>query len=191
MNQVIIPHQAFYLIRHGETDWNTRRLITGQQDISLNQNGHKQARSVVKILQNKNIQQIFCSSLQRTRQTADIINQHLNVSIFYRDDLIERGWGQGEGRPHPHKTSLMTIEDKDLPEGAESAAHFQRRITTALAHILEHCEGIPLIVAHGGVFVTLIHFFQNDPLHIHNCLPYLFEPPQTSIEGWTFQEVSL
>ena len=189
MNHVIMPHRAFYLIRHGETDWNVRRLITGQKNISLNQKGQSQARSAAEILAHKNIKQIFCSALQRTRQTADIINQHLKTSIVYRDDLIERGWGQDEGKEHPLDTSLSTIEDKDLPAGAESSIKFQTRITTALAHILEHCDGTPLIVAHGGVFVTLIHYFEHQPLHIHNCLPYLFQPPLENTKGWTFQEI--
>ena len=189
MEEMSIPHQPFYLIRHGETDWNVQRLITGQQDILLNQRGHHQASKITEILCDKNITQIFSSSLRRTKQTADIINKRLNLPLVYRDDLIERGWGENEGQPHSPETSLSTLEEKDLPKGAESYADFQRRIITALRQVLHHSPGIPLIVAHGGVFVTLIHFLQHMPLHIHNCLPYLFTPPQEVGKLWTFQEL--
>ena len=39
-----------YIIRHGETDWNTKRLLQGATDIPLNQNGIEAARLTAEAL---------------------------------------------------------------------------------------------------------------------------------------------
>lgn len=39
-----------YLVRHGETDWNARRLVQGREDVPLNDRGRAQARATAQAL---------------------------------------------------------------------------------------------------------------------------------------------
>lgn len=43
---------TFYLVRHGETDWNKKRIIQGQKDILLNEVGESQAKVAAIIFKN-------------------------------------------------------------------------------------------------------------------------------------------
>ena len=39
-------------IRHGETDWNTKGLMQGRDDVPLNENGKNQAKNAAECLKN-------------------------------------------------------------------------------------------------------------------------------------------
>ena len=86
-----------YVIRHGKTDWNAQSRMQGQSNIKLNQFGIEQADEVRKIIEEKNIDLIISSPLERTKQTAEIINKEFNVEILEDKRLVERGFGDFEG----------------------------------------------------------------------------------------------
>lgn len=52
-----------YIIRHGETDWNTKRLLQGATDIPLNQNGIEAARLTAEALKEIPFDAIYTSPL--------------------------------------------------------------------------------------------------------------------------------
>ena len=54
-----------YLIRHGETEWNTRHLLQGATDIPLNQNGVEVARITAEALKDVPFDVVFTSPLKR------------------------------------------------------------------------------------------------------------------------------
>ena len=60
---------VIYLIRHGETDWNTKRLLQGATDIPLNQNGIEVAQLTAEGLREVAFDLIFTSPLKRARLT--------------------------------------------------------------------------------------------------------------------------
>ena len=41
-----------YMMRHGETDWNTKGLMQGRDDVPLNENGKNQAKNAAMCLKN-------------------------------------------------------------------------------------------------------------------------------------------
>lgn len=58
-----------YIIRHAETDSNVRKIIQGTLDTSLNATGHAQASCLARRLRETSFDAVFCSDLQRCRQT--------------------------------------------------------------------------------------------------------------------------
>ena len=86
-----------YLIRHGQTDWNKERRAQGQSESKLTELGEQQARELGERLAPVEFDHIYCSSSQRTRQTADLAFGHRNMEIEYRDSLREIFLGPWEG----------------------------------------------------------------------------------------------
>ena len=62
-----------FIVRHGETDWNVKKLLQGKTDIELNENGIKQAEELIYKLDFNNIDIVISSPLKRAKQTATII----------------------------------------------------------------------------------------------------------------------
>ena len=66
--------QKLYIVRHGKTGWNVQGLMQGSIDISLNEEGIKQAK-----------------------ETAELIVGN-KKNIIYDELLLERGFGDYEGQ---------------------------------------------------------------------------------------------
>ena len=90
--------KEIYLIRHGETEWNSLGLGMGSRnDIKLNKFGMKQAKNTGKYLndyriEDQNFDLILCSPMLRTRKTAEIICKELNYDFEkgkFKDDYLE------------------------------------------------------------------------------------------------------
>ena len=88
----------FYIIRHGQTNWNKEGRIQGKTDIELNEEGIKQAEEAKKILKDYPIDMIVSSPLKRARKTAEIINETRKAPIVLDKALEERGFGEFEGK---------------------------------------------------------------------------------------------
>ena len=83
-----------YFICHGQTQWNAIMRMQGQWNSDLSELGRKQADINGQFLKSQNIKKLFVSPLDRTQQTAEIINQHLNVGITLDDRIME--WDTGD-----------------------------------------------------------------------------------------------
>lgn len=85
-----------YMIRHGKTDWNLKRLVQGSVDIPLNEEGRNEAKSVAAKIDLSKMDVCIASPLQRASETAKIIIQN-KLPIIYDDLLKERSFGDYEG----------------------------------------------------------------------------------------------
>lgn len=79
----------FYFVRHGETLLNAEHIRQGTEG-SLSENGRHQAENVGCALEHLSIARIIASPYPRAKETAQIINVHLNVPIIYSALLGER-----------------------------------------------------------------------------------------------------
>lgn len=162
----------FYLIRHGETDWNITGRWQGHADIPLNAAGRAQAERVAQRLEEEAIpfSALYSSDLLRAWDTARAIGDMLSLDPVPVPDLreIDIGWWSGLTRAEIAVRDLAALEQldggADLPRGsAESMTDLYHRASAALDQIAaRHAKGNVLIVAHGGTIRALIEHARTD-----------------------------
>ena len=142
-----------YLARHGETDWNAAGRIQGWTDIPLNENGRRQAQMLAEILAPIRLDAIYCSALQRSLETARILNR---LPIIPMNELNEQSHGKYEGIDMSGEVLLeyqkLRTDPDDSLEGGESRNQHGKRIRDALRRIrsLHPDDSQVLIIGHGG-----------------------------------------
>ena len=86
-----------YLIRHGETDYNLRKIVQGGGiDSDLNDTGRKQGAAFFDQYGHLKFDKVYCTSLKRTRQTLAPFAADGAV-LDALPELDEFGWGIFEG----------------------------------------------------------------------------------------------
>ncbi|MBI4084963.1 MAG: class I tRNA ligase family protein [Candidatus Liptonbacteria bacterium] len=161
----------WFLVRHGETDYNKMGLIQGATDTPLNETGMAQAREAGQKLKPYNIDLIVSSDLIRCRQTAEIIaetiKEETGAEILFEEKLRERHQGEIEGLPR--EKFLKNPRDEYSYEGkymgAESYRELEERAWQAFSshHLKNHHKNV-VLVTHGGVMRMLIKRIKNlDP----------------------------
>ncbi|MCK5812212.1 MAG: histidine phosphatase family protein [Clostridiales bacterium] len=156
-----------YLIRHGETMWNKKKIVQGHMNSELSSKGKSQAKAVGEKLKDYNFDVIYSSDLDRAIDTANYINEHHNQVIIFDELLRERGLGILEGKTwdiikmnYKDAASIYHSEDthSDIPGGGESKKRFANRVMTFMDKIAVQEEGKKvLIITHGGYIVYFIN----------------------------------
>ncbi len=157
-----------YIIRHGETYWNSARRIQGHSDIELNENGRRLAGKTGEALESTAFDIIYSSPLLRAYETATLIRGHRNIPIIRDDRLKEIGFGICEGNSLDEfsqdsaSPSHYFFERPELyvpPEGGESFAQLCARTSEFLKTEIEPKEkelSRVMIVAHGALNKALL-----------------------------------
>ncbi len=165
--------KTIYIIRHGETEWNMTKRMQGQQDIPLNERGRAQAAAIEKHLHGITFDAIYSSPLSRTLETAQIIAQNQkNNHIITHPLLIERGFGDNEGKTHDefnalHPAFLWTeswkYPDVRSPKG-ESLQEVHARAAAFIKIIEESSHTSIAIVSHAVVMQLMIGILLEVPM---------------------------
>lgn len=85
-----------WLVRHGETEWSRSKRHTGRTDIPLTERGEEEAAALAPALAGHEFGRVFCSPLQRARQTC--AGAGLLDRAEFRDELLEWDYGDYEGK---------------------------------------------------------------------------------------------
>jgi probable phosphoglycerate mutase len=88
-----------YYVRHGQTDFNLKKIMYGKIDADLNPTGIKQAKATGLMLKDMHFDVIYCSDLKRAQQTCAQINAYHNLPVILDPRLQERGYGEIENTP--------------------------------------------------------------------------------------------
>ena len=153
-----------YFARHGETDWNVKRLIQGTTDTELNENGRRQAYALAEKLEGQGIRRVYTSPLKRANETGRIVAERLGIPCSVKPGLEELDLGDWEGLnwdqvkekwPEEYESRLANIADVPPPNG-ESYMQLAARVIKAVKEILAETDGDTLMVSHGGAIqITL------------------------------------
>lgn len=153
-----------YMLRHGETAWNTERRMQGLRDSDLTERGRLQARAMGRALRRElddaEGPTVFLRSpLGRARQTAAIIGREIGLDPDqWRDDprLVELGYGDWEGLnwkdievTHPTALADWRADPHGYcPPGGETHAELRARSAAVLAEVAA-ASVRTVIVGHG------------------------------------------
>ncbi len=163
-----LQQNCLLLARHGETDWNAMGLIQGQQDRPLSPKGFQQRKNLFFHLQTVPLVKIYCSSLQRTLQTAQPLSEENEIPIITVPELNEAKLGVFEGEHAVnfsdeqsrmmYETFLNDEINISLPGGGENLRVVYARIQKPLQKITHSVaqDGHVLVVAHRNVNKMLV-----------------------------------
>ena len=137
-----------YLVRHGETFDNVNRIMQGQTQGELNENGVCQAEELAERLKDELIDAFVSSDLQRSIQTCERIARPHGLAVTTTPLLRERDWGSFTGQYIPN---LANLNDPTLwPDDIESLDALKVRAKEFLAWLKEeYPEKKVLAVGHG------------------------------------------
>lgn len=145
---------TYYLIRHGQALSNIDGFYSSWPEKinnPLTPKGRKDAEAAGEALKDKNISYIFSSDLLRTKQTAEIIAQKLNLEVTFDIRLRELDFGIFNGKPaeyfdHYFKEETDRLE-RAVPEG-ETYLQVRERVLSFIEEIDKNYKGNMLIVSH-------------------------------------------
>lgn len=177
-----------YILRHGQTEMNSSKLLQSRSDTVLNETGIRQAEETGKWLRENGIafERIFSSPLKRALDTARIAAGE-DVPIETDDRLLEMDYGPYEGMdlndPAPEiRRFFSDFVNERAPEGMEPLDAVVKRLGQFLKDLAkEDFSGNILISTHAIAMKGALEYL--DPgsngsywsKHIRNCSLYRSE----------------
>lgn len=139
-------------------------------DAPLNDMGRRQARAIAEHLKEQELHHIYCSSLKRSRETAEFIGNTCSLKVQAHRDLDEMNFGVLEGRTITEIESELQELQQNWKAGnigfalekAESPQMVLERAATRAEQIIsERRERNLLFVLHGRLIrILLSHWLQ-------------------------------
>ena len=163
---------TLYLIRHGTTDANANGIFQGVLDLPLNDLGLKQARALGERFKDIDVDVLYCTPLQRTRQTAEGLRGDKDLPILVEPGIVEVDGGLMEAKKisviDEAFPGLMETFKTDLPNfqapGGESTRDVYDRVTSALTRIVAENAGKTIAcISHGFAIHTLLWYSKGLP----------------------------
>ena len=172
-----------YIIRHGQTEQNRRRVLQGRSDAPLNETGIAQAKEAAGRLRGVSFDAVYSSPLIRAIQTAKIVVPDLEP--IPDDRLIEMEYGPYEGMGlHELAPEVLTFfrdfVHNPAPAGMEPLGRVVQR---AGAFLEDRCKagGNILVSTHAIAMKGMLEYLTPDSngsywsRNIGNCAVFTAE----------------
>ena len=152
-----------YLVRHGESVGNAKKLFFGHTDYPLTLRGHLQAKEVAAKLEHVPFSRCCASDLSRAWKTAQICLEQREIWPEKCPALREQFMGQLEEKTWDEASALYGtgleeyLDDwyhKSIPS-MEPAYQMEQRVGECLEQIIAQGEDT-LIVAHNGTLTLIL-----------------------------------
>ncbi len=166
--------KSIYIIRHGETELNRKRIIQGSGiDSSLNDKGRAQARAFFDYYREIPFEAVLTSKLKRTHETIAPFLEQRDLSWEQFEALNEISWGIHEGLSG--SPELNADYDRIVThwkngnyevgmEKGETAAQLGERLSRFIDHLHERPESSLLICSHGRAMRAFMCLLAGEPL---------------------------
>ena len=190
--------KRLYLLRHGQTEFNVKKLVQGRCNSPLTDLGRKQAGMAAAWLKDHDVvpDKVVSSPLGRAMDTARLVACKLlgsDAAVEPCEGIIERSYGTFEEGPHDALPTDVWDPGEDLvPFGGEGSRALQERMVGALSNLMG-AEGIEtlLAVSHGSASRQFIKAAAPEgfelPAKLPNCAIMVFDFDDTREEDDTPQ----
>lgn len=186
--------KKLYLLRHGQTEFNVKKLVQGRCDSPLTDLGRKQAGMAAAWLKSHDVvpDKVVSSPLGRAMDTAQLVATELlgpDAAVEPCEGIIERCYGTFEEGPHDALPTDVWDPGEDLvPFGGEGSQALQARMVDTLTNIMGS-EGIEtlLAVSHGSASRQFIRAAAPEgfelPTKLPNCAIMIFDFDEEDLQG--------
>ncbi|WP_026391394.1 histidine phosphatase family protein [Haploplasma modicum] len=173
-----------YLVRHGQTNYNLKRLVQGRIDEPLNKTGIKQAKQTGQLIKQLNFKfdKIVSSPLSRAFETAYLIAKKNNYkdNIILDNLLVERDFGQYE-LTEIKESFPIVMQDGFNENGFEDTETLKKRIKSAISNLyLNHSDQTLILTVHAHVIRTIYVLMDENKynytnFYLGNCSIHVFD----------------
>ena len=175
-----------YLTRHGQTDYNKKRMMQGRSDIPLNEVGIAQATERRKQLGDIKFDAVYSSPLIRAVKTASIIGNVSEDEIITDERIIEADFGKYElknyyGTGIPMMAYWTLPEIFPAPKGVETIKQMRERTASFIEDLEKKDYENVLVACHGGIIRPIRGYLENKKSGIiwrprpKNCEIFVYE----------------
>lgn len=164
---------VFYFVRHGVTAHTGHKLTGWMEGVSLTDEGRGQAERAAESLADVDLEAVYSSPIDRTRETAEIVARPHRLKVKTSKGIGEVGYGAWTGRPLKvlARTKLWATLQKwpssvRFPEGdtlrevqvraVEETERLRERHPKGHVCVVSHADTIKLVLAHYmGIHIDL------------------------------------
>lgn len=175
--------KRLYLMRHGETLFNTLNKIQGWCDSPLTEAGIQQAKDAAIFFKEIPLDHAYCSTAERASDTLELVLENLALSDYERvKGLKEMYFGMFEGESE--SLNPKNFEDYELffvPYGGERLTEAQARISATLQEIMSKPDHQNVLaVSHSGSCANFLLSWEEKARDIlaegvPNCCIFVYE----------------
>lgn len=186
--------KKLYLLRHGQTEFNVKKLVQGRCDSPLTDLGRQQAGMAAAWLKARDVtpDKVVSSPLSRAMATARLVAGELlgpDAAVEPCEGIIERCYGSFEGGPHDALPTDVWDPGEDLiPFEGEGSQALQERMVSTLANLMsaDDVETV-LAVSHGSASRQFIKAAAPEgfelPAKLPNCAIMIFDFDEEDLQG--------
>lgn len=191
-----------YFIRHGESEANTRHIISNRASpYHLTERGRQQAQQLAERLADVPIDAIFSSPVLRARETAQILSTAFGVHYQVTEGLREYDCGILEERCDAESWALYSKYYKEWtlhqnweskPEGGENFLDIRNRFLPFIESLKDGGRENILLIGHGGLFQLMLPLILTnvDSDFVRSHMIHHTEPiiADLNSEGWVCRQ---
>lgn len=156
-----------YFVRHGESEANTRHVISNREStFHLTTKGRQQAEALAGKLRGIPFSTMFSSPVLRALETTEILSAALGIPYQVTDALREYDCGILEEKSDEqswgshnryYEDWVLRGQYTNKPEGGECFLDIQKRFVPFIEELAQRREGKNiLLVGHGGLFTLML-----------------------------------
>lgn len=149
-----------YVIRHGQTDCNTKQIYNGRYDEDINARGVNQALNIKSKIKDLKIELVVCSPMLRTKHTLELLD--INKPVIFDERILDKDFGD------------LTLKNVGIYDGnmfgVESDEAIYSRVSELLNELKTKYGNVNiLIVTHGAVTRAISKYFNKENVQQNNC----------------------